>query len=318
MMKTKEAFISVILPVFNGGEYLIRSVQSVLAQDLREFEFLIVDDCSSDGSPGYLRELNDPRVKVFFNQENRGLFYNLNFLIGKTHSPLIKLWSQDDIMYDGCLREFTAFHELHPSVGFSYSKYDIIDESDNLVTVVKADDTPEIVSTGMHAAISYFTGSIAGNIANVCICSSVLKLAGPFREDMKISADFDMWVRLAEKFPVGFLKKKVIKLRNHSGQLSRNPALYIYHLKEDIEVYRQLDNYCEPIIKNKYKPLQDIYKLQFYYTLMFKSFLKGKWHTGLNFYRLLNDYADFKVLTWNFVKYKIFRLKRPVFKLPPI
>src|SRR4051812_47939904 len=98
--------ISVILPVYNGGAYLVQSVQSVLSQEMTDFELLIVDDCSSDGSLGYLQSIDDKRVRLYNNETNKGLFYNLNFLINKSHSPLIKLWSQDDIMYPNCLERF--------------------------------------------------------------------------------------------------------------------------------------------------------------------------------------------------------------------
>src|SRR5437868_1138030 len=109
--------ISVILPVYNGGEYLCRSVGSVLNQSLEDFEFLILDDCSTDGSLEYLESITDKRLKLYKNDSNRGLFYNLNFLIGRCNSPLIKLWSQDDVMYPECLQRFTCFHEQHPQIG---------------------------------------------------------------------------------------------------------------------------------------------------------------------------------------------------------
>src|SRR5438046_2777243 len=102
--------ISVILPVYNGIKFVEDSVISVLQQNFRNFELLIVDDCSTDGSWEYLKTLNDSRVTIFKNPKNCGLFYNLNFLIGKSRGNLIKLWSQDDIMYSHCLASILSFH----------------------------------------------------------------------------------------------------------------------------------------------------------------------------------------------------------------
>jgi glycosyltransferase involved in cell wall biosynthesis len=188
----------VVLPVFNGGAYLEQSVYSVLDQELKEFELLILDDCSTDGSYMWLQELKDSRIKLFKNDENRGLFYNLNFLIQQTKSPLIKLWAQDDIMYSDCLSTFVNFHRLHKGLGFSYSGRDIIDNHGNLIFCPVVDNTAEILSTEEHARIAYITGSIAGNIANVCIVRHAFDKVGAVNEQMKISGDFDMWVRLAE------------------------------------------------------------------------------------------------------------------------
>ena len=166
--------ISVILPVYNGGEYLKKSLQSVLKQGFHNFEILIIDDCSTDGSLEYLQSITAPRISLFKNEQNRGLFFNLNFLISQSKSPLIKLWAQDDIMYPQCLGRFVAFHEQYPEIGFSYSGRDIIDEEGNIKSNDTVDNTPTIISTALHSKIAYYTGSIAGNIANVCINKNAL------------------------------------------------------------------------------------------------------------------------------------------------
>ena len=161
--------ISVILPVYNGGTYLKLSVESVLNQQYENFELLILDDYSNDGSREYLDGLSDKRIVYFKNKSNKGLFYNLNFLTEKSTTNLVKLWAQDDIMYPDCLGTVIAFHEAHPGISFSYSGRTIIDENDIVILNPVVDNTPEIVSFDLHARIAFFTGSIAGNIANVCI-----------------------------------------------------------------------------------------------------------------------------------------------------
>ena len=109
MQNNSNISISVILPVYNGLPFLKASVESVLQQTHPDFQFFIVDDRSDDGSADYLRTLNDPRVQLFFNENNKGLFYNLNLLIKKSDTSLIKLWSQDDIMYPGCIEQIVWF-----------------------------------------------------------------------------------------------------------------------------------------------------------------------------------------------------------------
>ena len=90
--------IAVVLPVYNGMKYLRESVQSVLTQSLQDFDFLICDDHSTDGSWEYLQQLQDARIQLFRNEANRGLFPTLNFLSRKAERDIIKLWSQDDII----------------------------------------------------------------------------------------------------------------------------------------------------------------------------------------------------------------------------
>jgi glycosyltransferase involved in cell wall biosynthesis len=301
--------ISVVLPVYNGGAYLQLSVSSVLKQELDNFELLIVDDQSKDGSYEWLEQLKDERIKLYRNPQNKGLFYNLNFLIAQSSSSLIKLWAQDDIMYPDCLTSFVDFHQQHPAIGFSYSGRDMIDENGTIKENKIIDNTPEIISTEQHARIAYYTGSIAGNIANVCINKKALDRVGLFNEDMKISADFDMWVRLAKHYDTGFIREALIQLRDHNGQLSRNEKYYINHVKEDLQVYRNLDSYVSEETKIAGRKIIMEEKLIFYYTLMVKNFLKGRVPTGIKFFKTISSYTPMWNLTIAFLKKKIFKKK---------
>lgn len=281
----------------------------MLDQSLPVFELLIVDDCSTDGSYEWLSSLTDRRIQLFRNKTNKGLFYNLNFLVNKTTAPLVKLWAQDDIMYPNCLEGFERFHKAFPQIGFSYCERDHIDQDGVVKLSNHVDDTPAIISPALHARIAYYTGSIAGNIANVCINRSALDKVGLFDEGMKISADFDMWVRLAQFFETGFIKTKLIKLRDHSGQLSRNEKYYINHVREDLKVYRYLDTYVTAAQKQEGHKIMQTNKLSFYYTLMLKAYLAGKFKTGGKYFRLIAAYQPILPLTVSFLKAKLFNKK---------
>lgn len=298
--------ISVILPVYNGLPYLTASVESVLAQTLPDLEFFILDDCSSDGSWEYLTTINDPRVTLLRNETNQGLFYNLNLLIKKSKGDLIKLWAQDDIMGENCLSEIVAFHDRFPQVGFSYSKMHHIDEGGNTIPS-KKDDTPEFIPTTLHSYISFRYGCIAGNIANVTLNRKFLSEVGEFNEGMKISADFEMWVRLAQHHPVGFIRKQLIKLRNHSGQLSRKSEYFFLHAKEDLQVYQILLSYVDESMKKEGLNLLRQYQLVYYYTLMVKDLLRGNFKNVMAYYQLLSGFDNFLALSFRFLMRKFFK-----------
>jgi glycosyltransferase involved in cell wall biosynthesis len=278
-----------------------------------DFEFLILDDCSTDGSWEWLQLVKDERVRLYRNEQNRGLFYNLNFLIKKTNSPLIKLWSQDDVLYPQCLEQVVAFHKSHPEIGFSYTGRDYIDAAGNDLHIHQPDDTPEIVSPVLHARIAFFTGSIAGNIANTTLSKTVLDQVGLFNEKMKISGDFDLWVRLARDHPVGFIRQPLVQLRNHREQLSGQEKYYIYHLKEDILVYHNLLSYVNAKQQKEGWQLLRNNKLLFYYTLMLKAFLKGKIKTGWAFFTTLNYFDSVFIITGYYIKNKLRVNQKPAY-----
>lgn len=304
-MNSTQPLISVVLPVYNGGDYLKEAVHSVLQQSHHHFEFLILDDCSTDDSWEFLKALRDNRIRLYRNERNKGLFYNLNFLIKESKGSLIKLWSQDDIMYPDCLECFANFHAVHNDLGFSYSGRDIINEQGCIITPLGKDETPVIISTELHARIAFFTGSIAGNIANVCIRKQALEKVGLFDESMKISADFDMWVRLAKHYNTGFIPEKLIQLRDHKGQLSRKEEFYINHVREDLKVYRYLESYVDVKVRKEGRAVMRKHKLVFYYTLMVKSLLKGKIKPAVQFVKELARYDNFALLTLHFLRAKL-------------
>lgn len=302
--------ISILLPVYNGFGFVETSVSSILKQSFSNFELLIIDDDSTDNSLKYLLSLRDERIRIFTNKENKGLFFNLNFLIQKCEAPLIKLWSQDDIMNNCCIEKIIEFHKKHPQIGFSYSGRDIINEKGEIISTDFIDMTPEIVDRPLHSKIAFFTGSIAGNISNVTITKNALKKTGLFDESMKISGDFDMWVRIAENFPIGYIKDHLVQLRNHKGQLSMQKKYYINHLEEDFKVYQYLLNYLSEQERIEGKTILRSHKLLFYYTLMLKAFFKGSIAKGFDFLKTLNKFDNFWILSFYFFKNRIIFRKR--------
>ena len=305
--------ISVVLPVYNGGTYLKLSIESVLNQEYNNFELLIVDDCSDDGSREYLDEMLDSRIVYYKNNSNKGLFYNLNFLIEKSTTNLIKLWAQDDIMYPDCLSTIISFHSSNPDISFSYSGRTIIDENGTVIPNYEIDKTPEIINFDLHARIAFYTGSIAGNIANVCINRYKLEMVGGFDERMKISGDFDMWVRLSKVGNIGRIKKDIIYLRDHKKQLSRKSEYLLFHVKEDMKVYENLLSLCNESLKEEGLKLLRKYKFVFYYTLMTKSFFRGDFKTGQAYYRLLKPYTNCFNQYYYLVQSKSFKNHKPPF-----
>ncbi len=233
--------ISVVLPVYNGSSYLKENILSVLNQEFVDFEFLISDDNSQDNSLHIINEFQHyPNVKIFSQKKNLGLFANLNFLINQSSSPLIKLWSQDDIMLPQCLLRTILFHQQYPAIALSYCGVNIIDEHDRIIIEDKEDSTPTLINPEVYAIISAKWGCLPGNIANVTLDRQKVLSVGGFNEQMKVSGDFELWTRLSEIYTIGRTKEKLINLRRHNGQLSRNIKSAFFEIKENLPIYVQL------------------------------------------------------------------------------
>lgn len=231
--------ISVVLPVYNGMAFLKESVDSVLAQiaDNFSFEFLICDDCSTDTSFEFLSSIKDPRITLFRNKQNKGLFPTLNFLISQAQSELVHLWAQDDVMLPNCLKETVKFHRDFPEVNFSFSRLQGIDGQGYLLKKPTTFPNKTLSPEG-HAISSLLYGSISGNIANVCLLKSACESVGLFNESMIYCGDFKMWCLLSKEKPIGMNGQILVHVRQHPGQLSRNLDASYHKLKENYEVYQ--------------------------------------------------------------------------------
>jgi glycosyltransferase involved in cell wall biosynthesis len=240
-IENAELKISVLLPVYNGARYLRKSIDSVLQQTLTDFELIVWDDASTDDSAKIVATYSDPRLRVFRNDRNLGLFTTLNKAIEKSKSPLIRLWAQDDIMKPQCLEKEYAFLDRNSSVAMMYCQCHTIDKDGKVVRGAPiTDGTPEVIEPQLAAQIMFYHGSITGNIANVTLRKSALKAAGLFRADFIVSGDFEMWVRLSERWPIGFLKEPLVYLRSHDGQFSRRKGIFPTFMREDAMIWERL------------------------------------------------------------------------------
>lgn len=245
-------FLAVVLPTYNGIKYIRESVESVLGQTYQDFEFLICDDHSTDGTWEYLQTLNDSRIRLFRNEQNKGLFPTLNFLIRQTSAQWIHLWSQDDIMYPFCLEAEADFARRHPDVPFFFSQRDIIDQTGKIISPYDENYDNELIPERHLIKISILAGSVTGNIANTVVKRNEIERVGYFDEKMRYSADFDLWERLSRGKDIGVINKALIQLREHSGQLSKQLDVKIFQLKENQLILRRwLERISDPKIKRK-------------------------------------------------------------------
>ena len=101
--------VSVLMTVFNGMPYLKEAVESILCQTLNNFQFVIIDDCSSDGSFKYLSQLNDSRILLKRNDKNIGQVKSLNKGIDLCEGKYIARLDQDDVNMSKRLEEQQTF-----------------------------------------------------------------------------------------------------------------------------------------------------------------------------------------------------------------
>ncbi|GAA3951402.1 glycosyltransferase family 2 protein [Hymenobacter algoricola] len=135
MPDSSAPLVSVILPVYNAGEYLRPAIDSILSQTLQDFELIIVDDCSPDGSLAVARTYEaDPRVRVLANKQNRGRSFTDNYGAEFARGRYIAKMDADDVARPQRLQRQVEFLEQNPTVGLTSSFMQCFGESDIVYT----------------------------------------------------------------------------------------------------------------------------------------------------------------------------------------
>src|ERR1051325_8575515 len=110
--------LSVVMPVHNAQRFLNESIGSIVNQTFSAFEFIILDDASTDGSAKILREWErrDNRIRVFTSERNLGLSRSSNAVVSKARAPLVARMDADDISHPGRLKRQTEIFQTQPDV----------------------------------------------------------------------------------------------------------------------------------------------------------------------------------------------------------
>lgn len=127
--------VSVIMSVYNAQNFLGEAIESILNQTLKDFEFFIIDDYSSDESWKIIKRYakKDKRIKLFRNTKNKGLAKSLNILISKTRGTFVARMDADDISLPNRLTEQIDYLKMHPDIVACGGQEYIIDESGKII-----------------------------------------------------------------------------------------------------------------------------------------------------------------------------------------
>lgn len=230
-MNTPRPSLSVCIPTCNGATYLGEAIASVLDQNL-DLELIVVDDASTDKTAEMARAFQDPRIRHYSNRVRRGLVGNWNRCLELARAKYVCIFHQDDIMMAGNLAAKVELLERNPRVGFVHSNVLQVGPRGELLSSGWT-PSPDPGDAGVRAGAAVLDELLRGG--NVVCASSVvlrrecLEALGPFDGRLPYTADWEMWMRTAVFFDVGYLVEPLVKyrrhLRNHTLQFVGADAL---------------------------------------------------------------------------------------------
>jgi len=216
--------VSVIMPVFNAGEFLPKAIESIRKQTLTDFELLIIDDGSTDASYRIMMTYakRDGRIRTFRNKQNIGLVKSLNFLIPKTHGRYVARMDADDISLPERFEKQVTYLREHPELVACGAQEYIINER------------------GARIAEKFFPTdekTCYNLIANVMVIQPPLLLAhGDTFRALRYSNhtfkndDISMHFKLLQKGGFGNVNEILFKYRKRENSLTHRNPKHVYFL----------------------------------------------------------------------------------------
>jgi len=204
--------VTVLMSVFNGEKYVREAIESVLTQTYRSFEFLIVNDGSTDRTGAILSSYDDPRIAVLENPANIGLSRSLNKGIGRARGRYIARMDADDVCEPDRLERQVDYLSHHPGVIVVGSWYKLVDEDGGEVgrRCVPCDDTAirwmlDFCSPFAHSAVMIRRQALEGDA---------------YDETLRYAMDYDLWTRLARRGRLANLDSFLVRWRISPGSLT--------------------------------------------------------------------------------------------------
>ncbi|MDX1914639.1 MAG: glycosyltransferase family 2 protein [Methylophilus sp.] len=207
--------ISVVMSVYNAETYLAKAIDSVLNQTFKDFEFLMMDDGSTDKSLEIINQFaeKDSRCRVF-TRENKGLIVSRNELVSFAKADIIANMDADDICMPTRLEQQYAFLCAHPECVVVTSPVILIDSDGEKITKYWNHLTHEEIDQG----------NLAGGGAYMCNpVATMRKLAfeevGGLRARFQHAEDIDLYLRLAEIGKIGVISEPLLEYRQHLSSI---------------------------------------------------------------------------------------------------
>lgn len=225
------------MPVYNGERYLEKALQSALAQTYPNFELILVDDCSADQSAHIIEKyLPDERVVYLRNTENAGVASSRNRALEHAKGEFITFHDQDDLWLRNKLSLQMEALRKHPDVGLLHTRYARIDTADELLPEYRSLGAQEFGNDGAETRVGdvfeeIFISNDIQPLTSI-IPKKVLDKVGWFNPDLPGVDDYELWLRIAQRYPIGHLQTITGFWRMHGAQQSKQGyAMLLMRLK---------------------------------------------------------------------------------------
>lgn len=198
--------ISVLMPVYNAEKFLREAIDSILNQTFRDFEFLIINDASTDNSKKFILSYKDPRIKYFENNKNLGVARTLNRGLRLAKGEYIARMDADDICFPDRLKLQYDKIITDKNLVIISSHFDWINEKGNYNSTYRLASSPEEIFYELQFR------NCLGHPTIIFDRKIIVKEFGGYDEKYE-AEDYDLWLRVSQKYKIMKLNKVLMKVR---------------------------------------------------------------------------------------------------------
>lgn len=219
--------VSIVTPTYNCEKYISNTIDSILNQTFSDFEVLIVDDCSTDGTVSLIKKYNDERIKLYVNEKNCGAAYCRNFALSKAQGEFIAFLDGDDMWLPKKLETMLKFIEQN-NYDFAYSDY--YESTDGLIK--KHITGPKVMTHNKFLRNCY-----VGCLTVVYRKSIFPDLQIP--NDIMKRNDYALWLKISERCNCYNCKEILAVYNKHTTSMSSGSkkSLIEYHYQLFTKLY---------------------------------------------------------------------------------
>lgn len=202
--------ISVIMSVYNDENYLKESIESILNQEFKDFEFIIVNDKSTDNSLKIINKFHDKRILIINNKKNLGLTKSLNIALKLAKGKYIARQDADDISLPQRFKKQYSFLEKNPEIALLGTSIYRIDENSNELETVLSFEQP---------SFKHMLNWNHFKHGSVLFRKVLVNEIGGYNELFEYVQDYEFWLRISKRYKVRNLKDPLYKLRIHNASI---------------------------------------------------------------------------------------------------
>ena len=209
----KRPIISVVMSVYNCEDFIKESIDSILGQTFRDFEFIIIDDCSTDNSVSIIESYNDKRIKLVRNEYNMRLPASLNTGIKLARGKYIARMDADDVSISTRFSKQVSYLEKHAELAVLGGSFQAIDKDGNNLYIYHAKQGKNLLKYYlMPSPIAHPTVMMRRDI--------IVKNEFYYDEQYSSAQDYDLWLRIIKKFKIDNLPDVLLRYRIQANSIS--------------------------------------------------------------------------------------------------